>query len=360
MKLFKVLAILAVIFFSFNELEARSDSLKAYKLALDGVEMINQGKYIKAAELLNEAISLDPANIAYPYELALAYYKKEDYEKAVEILDTLKEKPGADEKYYQLLGNSYDFMGKKEKAKEIYVIGLAQFPNSGRLYKEIGIIHYSLKERREARRNWEAGTKVEPSYPTNYYWLSKYFSRTGEKVYSIIYQEIYLNITKSKSRLDEISELLFDTYETGLFGKEDGSDVPGFTQVHAYEYDFERTPFGTAFEITMDSAAKAAGVNERDDLTLNTMHKMRTNFIDLWSERGFDERFPNIIFNFHKQLMISNNFEAYNFWIMQQARPEEYAAWLEKNSQKLGKLGKWLNENHLVIDEDNNFSTIQY
>lgn len=91
-----------------------------------------------AIELLEQAQKLDTESIDYPYELAYANYKK-----------------------YQLLGNSYDFIGQPEVALQICQNGMVKFPQSGKFYLESGNIKYHHGAYQAAIDLWEKGIKVD-------------------------------------------------------------------------------------------------------------------------------------------------------------------------------------------------------
>ena len=96
----------------------------------EAIELMDNGDYKKSLSLLEEAKSLDPGNVDYPYEMAYAYYAKGDYKKAASILEGLKSHEDATDLFFQLLGNSYDMMGKADKAIDAYDQGLKKFPKS--------------------------------------------------------------------------------------------------------------------------------------------------------------------------------------------------------------------------------------
>jgi tetratricopeptide (TPR) repeat protein len=196
-----------------------------------GIELLNSGNNEKAIELFEKAHKLKPDVLDYVYEIALAYYNMKEYEKAISILDTLRNHKDVNDQVYQLLGNSYHFIENSDKALEIYSEGLEKFPNSGRLYMEYGLALVGKKRVREVIGYWEKGIEVEPAYENNYYYLAKYFSRTGEKIWTLLYAEIYLNVAKNFKRRDEISKLLYETYNSGLFSPEDSLYKVSFSEI---------------------------------------------------------------------------------------------------------------------------------
>ncbi|MBI5324856.1 MAG: hypothetical protein HZB41_06230, partial [Ignavibacteriae bacterium] len=62
---------------------------KANELYLLAIQSINSGKYDDAIIKCDSAMLLNPEPIAYPYEKALALYKKDKFEESIKILDSL-------------------------------------------------------------------------------------------------------------------------------------------------------------------------------------------------------------------------------------------------------------------------------
>jgi tetratricopeptide (TPR) repeat protein len=114
-----------------NEELAKAKALEAYKFEA-------KGKVDEAIKLLNEAIKLDPSNIDYPIRIAYGYTYKNDYNNAIKILEELTLHKNVKDVVYQELGNNYHYKGSAKKAIQAYEKGLVLFPNSGKLYCEIG------------------------------------------------------------------------------------------------------------------------------------------------------------------------------------------------------------------------------
>src|SRR5688572_17904692 len=90
----------------------QNDKEKALSKGREAIQLMDNGKIEESIKLLEEARKLDPDRFDYPYELAYARYIKEDYTGAISILEKLLDHKDATERLFQLLGNSYDVMGK--------------------------------------------------------------------------------------------------------------------------------------------------------------------------------------------------------------------------------------------------------
>ena len=60
---------------------------------------------------------------------------------------------------------------------------------------------------------WELGIKTDPSYAGNYYYASRYYFFTTDKVWALIYGEIFINMESYSSKTAEMKSLLLDGYK---------------------------------------------------------------------------------------------------------------------------------------------------
>jgi len=94
----------------------------------EAIKLMDEGKIDESIKLLKEAQKLDPERVDYPYELAYAYYLKEDYKGAIKILEKYLDNKDVSELFFQLLGNSYDILGKLKKLLTHMTQVLKNFP----------------------------------------------------------------------------------------------------------------------------------------------------------------------------------------------------------------------------------------
>ena len=188
---------------------AQTNKETAKEKFTQAIELVDKGKFDEGIKLLEESQKLyGEENFTYPYEIAYAYYHKEDYKQAVKILEnaiTKYKNPNA--RAFQLLGNAYDIMGNPKKAIEWYQTGLKKFPNSGELYLELGNLQFQKKEYAKALPFYEKGIEISPQFPSNYYRSTQIYCNSSERVWGMIYGEIFMNLERNSERTLEISKL---------------------------------------------------------------------------------------------------------------------------------------------------------
>ncbi|MFY8108218.1 MAG: tetratricopeptide repeat protein [Bacteroidia bacterium] len=339
-----------------------SNKEKALEKGKAALELMDQGKFDESYKLLEDAQKLDPESIVYPYEIGYVFYVQKDYKRAIKQLENLLKHKDINDRIYQLLGNSYDNIGKSEKAIETYEAGLKQFPNSGILYLEMGVMSMIAKNYDKALSYYEKGIEVAPGYPSNYYWAAKIYCSSTEEVWGMIYGEIFMNLERNSKRTVEISKLLFDTYRREIKFTNDSSFSVSFSKNASINISDltnpgkMKLPFGVGvYEQTlMFSMLSVKAIN------MNSLDLIRSNFVDNYFSNGHDKTYPNVLFSYQKKIKEIGHMEAYNHWLLMKGDEEQFKKWFSENREKWESFTKWFGENGLTVDDKNKFFKGQY
>ncbi len=334
---------------------AQSDSLHyaAQELLRRGIEACDAGDYDGALDLYHQAEALDSGSSMYRYEESYIYTYQQQYQRAIDILLTIVNAPDAHDIYYSNLGSCYDYLGKREKALATYKEGLKRFPNSGRIYLELGVVMASEQKFEKALGYWEKGIEVDPAHPSNYYWASKFYCTIDQtRPWGIIYAEIFLNLERSTNRSKEISGLLYEAYrslisvEPGHIGIADISGKPIMdTATGTMVVPFDQA-FGTKL-ITALTVNAIFPLHQGVDLAF--LHSARSLFISMWFEDSLDQYFPSFLFNWHRELIERGGFEAYNYWLLNQGDEGEATEWFNAHADQAASFMNWFKQHPLQI-----------
>lgn len=344
-------------------LHAQTNAETALQKAKDAIKIEDEsGKYNEAIALLQEAQKLDPDNINYPYEVAYAYSTKKEYKKAADILEQLINRKDAFARVYQALGNAYDEQGKPDKAIETYEMGLKKFPNAGELYLEMGNMKLNKKEYDNALPYYEKGIEVNPQFPSNYYWAAKIFCGTTEKVWGMIYGELFMNLERNSKRTAEISKLLFDTYKSQIKFKLDSSISVSFSKNATINIDALKDPkqFKMPFGMGCYEIGLTIAVIGEKQIDINSLDRIRTRFLDNYFKNSNATTYPNILFDYQQKVKAVGHFEAYNHWILMKGNEDAFNEWKGANETKWTEFTQWFTDNKLQLDANNKFYRAQY
>lgn len=332
---------------------------QAYDLAMKAIKVLEkEKKYEKAIDLLKQARKLDPKNTAYSYELAYAYYAKKAYKKAIKTLQPIIKKQVASEQFYLLLGTTYELAGSVKKATNTYEEGIKKFPTAGQLYLELGGLAYKMGNNDLAVSHWESGIEHAPTFSSNYYWAAKLYCHSSEKIWGLLYGELFMNLEPNSARSQEVSQLLYATFVGNLSANRTQNVQTNFSQ-RARMFilladDWEtKLPFQVVFELNMNKATPT--LTSKD--TLQLLNEWRYNFLTSWDKQN---SYQNILFEHQEQLKVAGHFEAYTYWLLQQGNKESFKKWLVNNQPKFKKFVDWINKHPLRLSNQTKFHRLQY
>ena len=350
----KITLILCVLLFGTQNSFSQTNKETALKKAKEAIKLMDEGKFDESITLLEEAEKLDSEKFNYPYEKAYAYYLKQDYNKTIKILETVMDHKKVEPELFQLLGNSYDFLDKPEKAFEIYDTGLKKFPNAGKLHLEKGNVYWNKKEYEKALPFYEKGIEVDPKFSSNYFRAAKIYCNSSEEIWGMIYGEIFINLERNSERTAEISKLLFDTYKSEIKFKSETNIEVSFSQNTIINVGGNTKEVKLPFSLVYEPTLLLSIINEKS-IDINSLNKIRTNFLLNYKKLGHNKTHQNVLFDYQNQLLESGNLEAYNYWLLSQGDYENFDKWRSTNKEKWDKFVDWFTENPIKIDNTNKF-----
>jgi len=244
---------------------------------------------------------------------------------AIETINKITDKDGINDQVIQVAGLIYRRANNPKETEKMYRKALKKFPESGPLYNELGEVLLEQKNA-DAIKQWEKGIEVDPSYNRNYYNATKYYYYTNDKVWTLLYGEIYLNMDPLGRNAPEIKQVLLDTY------------IKLFTDADLEKSYTGKSPFSKAYlkEMNKQNAVALAGINAE------TLTMIRARFILNWFSNIENNKFKYRLFSFHQQLLRDGLFDAYNQWIF-------------GSSQNLTSFQNWVNTNNTAYNDFLNF-----
>jgi tetratricopeptide (TPR) repeat protein len=275
----------------------------------------SKGDISNAILVLKNAHNGNPADMNISKELAINYLRISDNTKAKETLTPLVSNHTADDQVYQLLGSIYKMGDEEKDAEKLYKEALAKYPDSGPLYNEYGELLYALK-RKNAIEVWEKGIAADPQFPGNYYNATKFYALNHDRVWPLIYGEIFVNLEPATVRTPEIKKLLLDAYKNFyLSDKEPRATKENFRSTFVNELEQQRQ--------FVDKG-----------ITPESLIALRTSLAMNWQEH-LALKYPLELMAFHQHLLQEGLFEAYNEWLFGSAdNAAAYKNWMETHKDE--------------------------
>jgi tetratricopeptide (TPR) repeat protein len=259
---------------------------------------MRSGDFENAILILSRAIQ-NNKDIELEKDLVMSYYMKRDYTKALEGAKSLLERDDVDVAAFQIAGNVYKALEDAKNAEKVYKKSLKKFPKSGPLWSEYGELLWATKDF-SAIEKWETGIKVDPAYSGNYYNASMYYFYTQDKVWSLIYGEIFINMESWGERGAAMKQSLLQGYKEKLFAEKDLTKM----------IDTHNSPFAKAF---LEGISKQSSILSKG-ITTETLTMIRARFILDWYNTNA-VKFPFRLFDYQRQLLSEGMFNAYNQWL---------------------------------------------
>jgi tetratricopeptide (TPR) repeat protein len=306
---------------------ATSICLTLVNFAQDDVKTLHEtaksfmrsGDYENAIIVLVRALQKDNKNLELQKDLVMTYYLKRDYTKALEGAETLIDRPDADVVTFQIAGNVYKALEKVKDCDKMYVKALKKFPKSGPLYSEYGELLWAAKNY-EAIDQWEKGIQVDPAYSGNYYNAALYYFYTKDKVWSLIYGEIFVNMESLSQRGAAMKQILLQAYKEKLFAD---SDIMKGEEKNKSE-------FAKAF---LQGIGKQSSLTSKG-ITAESLTMIRSRFILDWYANNAS-KYPFRLFDYQRQLLQEGMFEAYNQWLFGSVENlAAYDSWTKSHSDQ--------------------------
>jgi tetratricopeptide (TPR) repeat protein len=290
-------------------------------------DFMHKGDYANAILILNRALAKSPDNLEVTKTLGLNYYYSKDYKKCIEVLKRLFDRYDVDDQVFQIAGDAYWAMEDATGAEETYRRGIRKLPKSGPLYNELGKVLWT-KNDFSAIKEWEKGIEYDPRFAGNYYNASKYYYLSMDKVWSLIYGEIFINIDPKNVNTPEIKNILFEGYKK-LFAEAD-----------IEKNNKDKNPFVQAYLKVMNKQTELLSMG----VTVQSLSIIRTRFILEW-DAAFSAKFPFRLFQIHKQYIQEGIFEAYNQWVFanEQNMPA-YQKWNTDHPKEYAALNRFLQD----------------
>lgn len=318
--------------FMFSGATAFPQQDDAEALYANAKKFMRQGDYANASLILVRAMEMEPENLKIVKDLALNYYMQNDNEKGLNVIRPFLSKRKGDAQAFQIAAMLNKRMGQVKEAEKIYKDALKIFPSSGPLYNDYGELLWQMHDY-SAIDQWENGIKEDPGFPGNYYHATKYYYLSKDKVWSLLYGEIFVNIESNTSRTAEVKNILLEGYKK-LFATTDL--LEGYKGKNKFEMAF------------LDIMNQQNSIVVRG-LNAETLTMIRTRYILDWYPK-FAEKYPYLIFDLQHQLLIKGLFPAYNQWLFGAAQNlSAYQTWMNTHAEAYKEFTEYLKDRNFKL-----------
>lgn len=313
---------------AYDESESLQTSAKQY---------IKSGDYANAIMVYNQLIDLYPERFSFKRQLAQVYFMQGNLKGTEQALLPLLKDKDADEETYQLACLFYTANKNPDDAKDIINKGIQKFPNAGMLYKEKGDLLTLLQKYEEAAKTWEKGVEKDPSFPINYYNLSKVYYFTKKYFWAIYYGESFINLESYSARSEDTKKVMYESYKL-LISELNALALDGKSDKYAEPKNFEEAALQTFQEVRK---TVSGGINV-EKLTM-----LRVRFLLNWN-KNFAAKYPCELFDHQQRMLLNGLYDAYNQWFFgRQDNEKQFISWAKNNSELMNRFDEYFRKNRL-------------
>jgi hypothetical protein len=180
------------------------------------------------------------------------------------------------------------------------------------------------------------------SRPESYEKLATAFGNSTEKVWAVIYGEVFCNLSPDADHRNAIGSLVYQTYEKSLSGNGGKLSVNLTENAQAAQ---GQAPFESQFEIAFIMAAAPIG-DGLIPLSVQKLTQIRKNQLSLWNQKKLPS---NELVRWQQTIIAAGHFDAYNYWLFQSARGDEFNQWTKEHQTQYQAWLDWLAKSKFTI-----------
>lgn len=310
-------------------------NVDAYALGVDGVKLVDEGRYDEGIKLLKQAHFLAPSDYDFSFELGKAYLQSGDAKKAEKQLFQLQYHVNVQADLYVLLANCYARLEELKKTpdesrkKELDALryGIQKLPSQGILYLELGRRNVEMERSVEALATLESGIRYAPNFAENYYWAAKLMNASSDQFWAWIYAETCFNMTDD-IELQRSSARIIDQ---SLKNISEGRWKP------------EPNKMETELQFLVSSKCP-----EPVDQSVNQLALFRNCLLANWNTSSYSF---NPLFTRLKQLQESGWLESYLASQKQETDKPSFLTWLVDHTKEFETYSSWRYWNPMQLKE---------
>jgi hypothetical protein len=178
------------------------------------------------------------------------------------------------------------------------------------------------------------------SQPESYELLATSFGSTTEKVWAVIYGEVYCNLSSDPEQVSRVGSLVYQWYEGSLSRQGNGLSISLTENVQSSQ---KQLPFESLFEQSFLMGAVSVK-GDFPPLSVQQLTEIRRNQLVL-------KKLPETeLVRRQEAILSAGYFEAYNYWLFRSARAEEFGEWIKSHKDQFQAWLDWQGKNKFEIE----------
>ena len=335
--------VLLAILLCFTHIIVFSQDNALNSLTSKAIELHDEQKYDEAIELYKKALIINPNSALVNYEIAITYSALNDYDNVIkhcsiviEKIDTIN---NPNDKQillltYNTLGSVLDDMGKVEESIVVFERAIADFGYNYLVCYNLGLNYYKLNDYNKVIDILTRGINSNPNHPSSHMLLGYAMRDLGKISQMALCFYFFLFLEPATERGHDIFEKLLEETSKNVKPNIDSTKIE-IVLNNNLDSDFDITDFNLA----ISEALKYSGENKTE---FESFYDKTNQFFSVVKSFSDNNIWSEFYIPFFKDISNSDYLETFCRYISGVYWDESYK-WIEANSQKLDKFGKWIN-----------------
>lgn len=178
-------------------------------LIREGVALHDQHDFARAIAKYKQALAENPWEVTALHELSFTYFESGNYKDALATARLgARCRSQLLPRFYILIGNALDEMGRGNEAIEVYKAAVKQDPGVGLLYYNLAISLRRAGKQVEAKAAVEKALELDPSHSSSHVFLGGIYRDMGYRVPAILAFSRFLVLEPESARAAKILPVL--------------------------------------------------------------------------------------------------------------------------------------------------------
>ncbi|MET2984360.1 tetratricopeptide repeat protein [Aureibaculum conchae] len=309
----------------------------------EGIQQHDKGEYDKAIDTYKKALEINPKSTLVNYEIALSYFSKADYKKAIKHADVvLKQKAEYMNQAYMTKGSALDMLGKTKESIKLFKKAIKTTEPHYLLHYNLALNYFKINKLDDAEENAIKAIEINPNHASSHLMLANIHNQKGNAVQSVLASHYFLFLEPNSKRSNEGYQILQKN-----FGGNVSKDKNKSNSVNILLSPNKDDRFGAAeLMIGLLEASKYSEENEgktEDEMFVKNTESFFKILGELKKEQNKDI-WSTFYTPFFYSLAKSEHLKTYCTYITQIGN-ENSKKWLNENENKLVDFDNWLKNN---------------
>ena len=318
-----------IFFFIANSIFAQEISLFNSTDSINkGIKLHDEEKYNEALEIYNQIERNDSNYVWAMVEKAITLNVLGEYEKTIELCtEGINFNTGYNNFFYNNLGAAYDDQGENNKALEVYLKSIEEFPYNYSLHFNLGVTYENLNEINKAIAAYQKAIDLNIYYSSSHYRLGRLLVNQGRLAPAMYALSFYILLDNRSERSRDALQIL-QNISNGII------DEP--TESFDEDNPLEELNLILKSKIALDKKYKA--LVKIDDYYIKQLQVLCEKTPYIYDSQNF---WLKVYAPFFKNLFNSKYFEYHTYYVFNAYNNQTINKWLNKNNSKRDAFIQW-------------------